>query len=94
MKENNTNTSNTNRMGLERAIEICKQRILIDRRMRENMPIEQYNDYDNFCEKECVAIETLINTIEELNKAPEVNVEFYNPKEHKPFDLDLTYTYK
>ena len=59
MEENNV--ANTTTMTLNKALEICKQRILIDRKMRKNTPVEQYNDYEKFCEKECIAIETLIN---------------------------------
>lgn len=69
MEENNTantinTTTETTAMTLNKALEICKQRISIDRKMRENTPVEQYNDYEKFCEKECLAIETLINTLE------------------------------
>lgn len=36
MEENNV--ANTTKMTLNNALEICKQRISIDRRMRENTP--------------------------------------------------------
>ena len=45
-------------MTLNKAIEICQARIDLDRNMRDN---KVESDYDEFCEKECVAIETLIN---------------------------------
>ena len=90
MKENNVaNTNNitteTTKMTLNKALEICRQRISIDRKMRENTPIEQYNDYEKFCEKECIAIEILINTLECKKALENVKQGFYNPKEHKPF---------
>ena len=86
MKENNTaNTSSTTTMTLDKALEICKERILIDRRMRENTPVEQFNDYEKFCEKECLAIETLINALECKKALDNVKQGYYNPKEHKPF---------
>ena len=91
MKENNTantNTSSTTTMTLDKALEICKERILIDRRMRENTPVEQFNDYEKFCEKECLAIETLINALECKKALDNVKQEYYNPKEHKPFVLN------
>lgn len=88
MKENNTantNTSNTTTMTLDKALEICRQRISIDRRMRENIPVEKFNDYDKFCENECVAIETLISALECKKALDNVKQGYYNPKEHKPF---------
>ena len=90
MKENNvTNTNNTTTetttMTLNKALEICKQRISIDRKMRENTPIEQFNDYEKFCEKECIAIETLINNLERFKILNNLKQGYYNPKEHKPF---------
>ena len=93
MKENNvTNTINTttetNAMTLHKALEICKQRISIDRRMRENTPVEQFNDYEKFCEKECIAIETLINNLERFKILNNLKQGYYNPKEHKPFVFD------
>ena len=91
MKENNTantNTSSTTTMTLDKALEICKQRVSIDRRMRENIPVEKFNDYDKFCENECVAIESLINALQ-CRKALDNSQEgFYNPREHKPFVFD------
>ena len=88
MEENNT--SSTTKMTLNKALEICKQRISINRKMRENTPIEQHNDYEKFCEKECIAIETLINTLECKKALDNVKQGFYNPKEHKPFIFDDT----
>ena len=88
MKENNV--ANTTTMTLDKALEICKQRISIDRKMRENTPVEQYNDYEKFCEKECIAIETLINTLECKKALENVKQGYYNPKEHKPFVFDDT----
>ena len=44
-------------MTLNEAIEICQARIDLDRSMRDN---KVENDYDEFCEKECLAIERLI----------------------------------
>jgi hypothetical protein len=83
MEENNV--ANTTAMTLNKALEICKQRISIDRKMRENTPVEQYNDYEKFCEKECIAIEILINTLECKKALNNLKQGFYNPKEHKPF---------
>lgn len=88
MKKNNTSSTTT--MTLDKALEICKQRISIDRRMRENTPVEQYNDYEKFCEKECIAIEILINALECKKALDNVKQEYYNPKEHKPFIFDDT----
>ena len=44
-------------MTLNEAIEICQTRIDLDRSMRDN---KVESDYDEFCENECMAIETLI----------------------------------
>lgn len=44
-------------MTLNEAIEICQARIDLDRNMRDN---KVESDYDKFCEKECLAIEKLI----------------------------------
>lgn len=88
MEENNV--ANTTKMTLNNALEICKQRISIDRRMRENTPVEQYNDYEKFCEKECIAIETLINNLECKKALDSLEQGYYNPKEHKPFVFDDT----
>ena len=90
MEENNVaNTNNTTTetttMTLNKALEICRQRISIDRKMRENTPIEQFNDYEKFCEKECIAIETLINNLERFKILNNLKQGYYNPKEHKPF---------
>ena len=86
MEENNV--ANTTTMTLDKALEICKQRISIDRRMRENTPVEQYNDYEKFCEKECIAMETLINALECKKALNNLKQGYYNPKEHKPFVFD------
>jgi len=83
MEENNV--ANTTTMTLNKALEICKQRISIDRRMRENTPVEQYNDYEKFCEKECIAIETLIDNLKRFKILNNLKQGYYNPKEHKPF---------
>jgi hypothetical protein len=83
MEENNT--SSTTKMTLNKALEICRQRISIDRKMRENTPVEQFNDYEKFCEKECIAIETLINNLERFKILNNLKQGYYNPKEHKPF---------
>lgn len=91
MKENNTantNTSSATTMTLDKALEICRQRVSIDRRMRENIPVEKFNDYDKFCENECVAIETLINALECKKALNNVIQGYYNPKEHKPFVIN------
>lgn len=95
MKENNVaNTNNTTTettaMTLNKALEICRQRISIDRKMRENTPVEQFNDYEKFCEKECIAIETLINALECKKALDNFKQGYYNPKEHKPFVFDDT----
>ena len=83
MEENNT--SSTTKMTLNKALEICKQRISIDRKMRENTPVEQFNDYEKFCEKECIAIETLIDNLVRFKMLNNLKQGYYNPKEHKPF---------
>ena len=44
-------------MTLNEAIKICQARIDLDRNMRDN---KVESDYDEFCEKECTAIEILI----------------------------------
>ena len=44
-------------MTLNEAILICQARIDLDRNMRDN---KVESDYDKFCEKECLAIEKLI----------------------------------
>ncbi len=46
-----------NAMSLNKAIEICQERIDLDRNLRDNQVV---NDYDKFCENECLAIEVLI----------------------------------
>ena len=83
MEENNTSSTTT--MTLNKALEICKQRISIDRKMRENTPVEQFNDYEKFCEKECIAIETLIDNLVRFKMLNNLKQGYYNPKEHKPF---------
>ena len=63
MKENNTantNTSSTTTMTLDKALEICKERILIDRRMRENTPVEQFNDYRSEMNKQILDSDNLL----------------------------------
>ena len=46
-----------NIMTLNEAIKICQARIDLDRSIRDN---KVESDYDEFCEKECLAIEKLI----------------------------------
>lgn len=46
-----------NVMSLDEAIKICQERIDLDRNLRDNQVV---NDYDKFCENECLAIEVLI----------------------------------
>ena len=45
-------------MEIKKAIEICKERIDLDRKMRGN---KAESDYEKFCERECEAIATLIS---------------------------------
>ena len=47
------------RMTLNEAIEICQARINLDRNMRDGIE-DNYNDYEKFCEKHCLAMEKLI----------------------------------
>ena len=47
------------RMTLNEAIEICQARIDLDRSMRDGNE-DNYNDYEKFCEKHCLAVERLI----------------------------------
>ena len=49
-------------MNLEQAIQYLKEYIELDRKMRS--PKEDWSDYDEFCEKKNIAIETLINELE------------------------------
>ena len=46
-------------MTLNKAIEICQARIDLDREMRDGNE-DNYNDYEKFCEKHCLAMEKLI----------------------------------
>ena len=46
-------------MTLNEAIEICQARIDLDREMRDGNE-DNYNDYEKFCEKHCLAMEKLI----------------------------------
>ena len=46
-------------MTLNEAIEICQARIDLDRNMRDGNE-SNYNDYEKFCEKHCLAMEKLI----------------------------------
>ena len=46
-------------MTLNEAIEICQARIDLDRNMRDGNE-DNYNDYEKFCEKHCLAMEKLI----------------------------------
>ena len=46
-------------MTLEKAISICQARIDLDRSMRDGNE-DNYNDYEKFCEKHCLAMEKLI----------------------------------
>lgn len=46
-------------MTLNEAIEICQARIDLDRSMRDGNE-DNYNDYEKFCEKHCLAVERLI----------------------------------
>ena len=55
-----------NTMTLNEAIEICQARIDLDRNLRDNQVI---NDYDKFCENECMAIELLIDCCKSKMKA-------------------------
>lgn len=52
-------------MKIEKAIEILKERVEVDRRIRgyENPK----NDYELFCERQNIAIETLIKEVEGEN---------------------------
>ena len=47
-------------MELNEAIEILKEWVNKDREMRHNAV---HSDFDEFCEKNCIAIETVLNVI-------------------------------
>ena len=52
-------------MTLNEAIKICQERIDLDRNLRDNQIV---NDYDKFCENECLAIEVLIECCKSKTK--------------------------
>lgn len=47
-------------MPIEQAVEILKEFIQTDRRLRNN---KVESDFDIYCEKTCVAIETVLNEL-------------------------------
>ena len=54
-------------MTLNEAIEICQARIDLDRSMRDGNE-DNYNDYEKFCEKHCLAMEKLIKECKNHSK--------------------------
>ena len=52
---------------MERDIEILEERIRVDRLLRSKNE-SMWNDFDRFCESECVATENLINRVKELEQ--------------------------
>lgn len=72
-------------MDLKKAIEILKEFVEIDRRLRaEN---EYTNDYDSFCEERCIAIDTALDYIENSipkeaihKKMQQVEIDYRNKK--------------
>ena len=54
-------------MTLEKAIQICQARIDLDREMRDGNE-DNYNDYEKFCEKHCLAMEKLIEECKNHSK--------------------------
>lgn len=63
-----------NKITTEEAMQILKERVRIDREIRETTVEggQGSKDYDEFCERECVAIETAINEIERQNTNNEI----------------------
>ena len=50
-------------MEINKAIEILKERVAIDKSLRNN---ETTNDYEKWCERECIAIETVLERLDEM----------------------------
>ena len=50
-------------MGIDKCIEVLKERVAIDRSLRNN---EAISDYEKWCERECIAIETVLERLEEM----------------------------
>ena len=50
-------------MEIDKCIKILKERVAIDRNIRNN---ETTNDYEKWCESECVAIETVLERLDEM----------------------------
>ena len=65
-------------MSEEEAIERLRERVKLDRKIRNNK-IE--SDYEQFCENECQAIETILNLAEKLQE---------KIKEYRKFKKDIT----
>ena len=63
-----------NKITLDEAIEILKERIQIDRQIRkkEVEGSQGSKDYDDFCETECIAMETVIKAAEQTQKSDEI----------------------
>ena len=63
-----------NKITTDEAIEILKERVAIDRRIRETdvEGSQGSKDYDDFCERECVAMETVIEQIEKTKQNYEI----------------------
>lgn len=56
------------------AIEFLKERVEVDRKIREGAPEggQGSKDYDQFCEEGCIAVETLIKKVEEQEKEQKI----------------------
>lgn len=52
-------------MSEEEAIERLKERVKLDRKIRDN---KTESDYEQFCENECQAIETILNLADKQQK--------------------------
>lgn len=50
-------------MLIDKYVNILKERVRIDRNIRNN---ETTNDYEKWCESECVAIEMVLERLEEM----------------------------
>lgn len=66
-------------MTLEQAKETLEERVKIDRTLRDKVE----SDFDEFCENECVAIDTVLKALQEYEKQLDLDYvrENYIPKE-------------
>lgn len=63
-----------NKITTDEAIEILKERVEIDRKIRETdvEGSQGSKDYNDFCERECVAMETVIEEVEKIKQEREI----------------------